>query len=360
MKFAAPYGLVADLHLHGWSSFSETLPSGVNSRLQGLLSELRRCAEETKKQGGLHVVLAGDVFHVRGSVAPSVLNPTKDALTAIHEEFGTLFIIIPGNHDLEGKNTTRIGSAVTALECEWVQVVNEPMWHEDINTVLVPWFESVDELKEQLQRLQPASDEEPGDAIIHAPIDGVIEGIPAHGLSPEYLASLDYKHVFAGHYHNHKAFPGNAVSIGALAHHTWSDVNSRAGFLIVTPAEKFTWFQSHLPQFIDLGQLAGVDPEEIPLLVDGNFIRARVEADKTIEVEEARNELLRMGARAVLVQKEPKKPADMEREGAAAVATGASLELSVSEFVQHMKSVKDSPAVLREALSVLGSVASTH
>lgn len=353
-----PYGLMADLHLHRWSSFATEGPDGVNSRLTALLGEIRRCAQEVANKGGNTIVMAGDVFHVRGSVAPSVLNPAIDCLDAIHNQFGTRFIIIPGNHDLEGRNSTRIGSAVTALSRDFVAIENETSHCEDIAATLIPWFESVDALKKELELHAPISGAS-WDAIIHAPIDGVIAGLPGHGLTPEYLAGLGYRRIFAGHYHHHRAFEGGAVSIGALAHHTWSDVGSRAGFLIVEPgSEHFAWRKSHLPEFIDLTKLMETEEitlEDIPLMVDGHYVRMRVEASKAKEVEEARVELLGYGAKAVLIQAEPKPPAETVRAGHT-VSAGASLETSVSDFVRGMKEVKNPSAVTAAALAVLGVV----
>lgn len=357
----APYGLMADLHLHNWASFSATDAAGVNTRLTALLGEIRRCALETQKAGGKYVVMAGDVFHVRGSIAPSVLNPTADALHAINKELGTEFIIIPGNHDLEGRDTTRIGSAVTALEsADHVRVVNEVTYLDEIDAYVFPWFERTDALLEHLEHFRPEEGEYEFDAIIHAPIDGVISGLPGHGLTPEILRALGYGRVFAGHYHHHKDF-GGVISIGALAHHTWSDVGSKAGFLVVYPgAKQHRWFQSHLPQFIDLSKLAAVEPDEIPLMVDGHYVRMRVEASKVKEVEAARTELLSFGAAAVLIQAEPKPPADEARTTSELIKTGASLEASVTEFVHGMKHLDDPSAVAAEAMSVLGTVVATH
>jgi DNA repair exonuclease SbcCD nuclease subunit len=363
-----PYGLLADLHLHPWSMFSVANEHGVNSRLVGLLWEIHRAAEAVHKAGGDTLVFAGDVFHVRGSVAPTVLNATKDMLYRCHSSFGTQFVIIPGNHDLEGKNSTRLGSAVTALEDSYVAVRNETCIDPHLNAALIPWFESVTQLKEELERQAPA---EKGayDAIIHAPIDGVIPGLPMHGLDPEYLAQLGYRRIFAGHYHNHKRmhpgvamgdpatdprYYGEVYSIGALAHHTWSDVGTQAGFLMVRPNE-VQFSASHLPQFLDLTRLTEVEPDELPMLVDKNYVRVRVEASKIKDVEAARAELLKMGAAGVLVQAEPKPAAEMARVGVATIKSGASLEVSVGDFIKSMKDI-DPAAVATEAMAVLGSV----
>lgn len=351
------YGLMADLHLHRWSAFATTTPEGLNSRLNSLLLEIERCAREVMDAGGKHVVMAGDVFHVRGSVAPSVLNPTIDCLRRLHKLLGTEFIIMPGNHDLEGRESERIGSAVVALEGPGVNVATRLCWHDDTKTIMVPWIEDTEKLmKEISEYANSITDASEWDLILHAPVDGVIEGLPLHGVSPEYLATLGYRRVFVGHYHNHKVMAdGKVVSIGALAHHNWSDVGSKAGFLLVNSSTgEFSWRKSHLPEFIDLARLVDLDPEDIPLLVDRNYVRVKVTADKAKMVEAARKELLDMGALAVLVQAEPAAPT---REGgvSATVASGASLETSVAEFIKGMKKDNE-PAVMKAALDVLSTV----
>lgn len=352
-----PYGLMADLHLHAWSAFSSTNPNGMNNRLAGLLSEIERCAKEVREAGGNTIVMAGDVFHVRGSVSPTVLNSTRDTLNGINEKYGVECIIMPGNHDLEGKESTRLSSAVTALESESVRVINEPYYIGGLRAVLLPWVESIDDLKAAIDKLgtgdMPKFLRKDTDLILHAPVDGVIKGLPHHGLSPEYLAGLGFKRVASGHYHNHKRFGSEVYSIGALSMHTWSDVGTKAGFLIMHP-DRVDWRKSHLPEFIDLSQLVGVDPESIPYLVDGNFVRVRVEASKSKDVEAARTELLEMGAKAVVVQAMPKPP--VRSDGVApSVASGSSLEVSVAEFVSHMIGVPNE-LVAKEALAVLTAV----
>lgn len=349
------YGLMADVHLHEWSSFSTTTKDGQNSRLVGLLDEIERCAGEVKETGGNTIIMAGDIFHVRGSVSPPVLNALRDRLDRCREAFGTHFVVLAGNHDLTGKDSTRLGSAVTALEQDYVRVCNQVHIDTDIGVMLVPWIENIDNLKEEIVALTrlDAHDHSEFDLILHAPIDGVIKGLPSHGLAPEWLASLGFKRVASGHYHNHKRFDGNVYSIGALSMHTWSDVGSRAGFLIVRP-DRVDWRKSHLPEFIDLSQLVGAEPESIPYIVDGNFVRVRVEASKTKDVEAARTELLEMGAKAVVVQAMPKPP--VRSDGVVpSAASGSSLEVSVAEFVNHMIGVPNE-LVAKEALAVLAAV----
>jgi DNA repair exonuclease len=345
---------MADVHLHAWSAFSTTLPDGMNSRLAGLLLEIERAALEVKAAGGHIVVIAGDLFHVRGSVKPSVLNPIRDLMHTLGIDHGIQFIVLAGNHDLEGRDATRLSSAVTALEGNDCWVINEPTYIDAIKTLMVPWIENIEELKKTIEAQVLPLERAKSNLIIHAPIDGVIDGLPASGLTPDYLNELGFKRVYAGHYHNHRRFcEGKVVSIGPLAHHTWNEIGCLAGFLLVNDVD-FSWRKSHLPEFVDLAKLAETltDETDIGLMVDGNFVRVKVAATKVKEVEAARKELLDLGARAVLVQAEPAAPI---REGTerATVESGASLEVSVAGFA---KTQPNPDEVAKAALDILSIV----
>lgn len=337
-----PYGLMADCHFHNWSAFSAVDEQGRNTRLVGLLNEFTRCVSEVFKAGGDTIYIAGDVFHVRGSIAPSVLNPVLDVFKAAIE-LGINIVVIPGNHDLEGKHSNRLGAAVTALESVNVTVAHKTTVSD---VLLVPWCESMEKLWEELRSIDP-EDRENLDVLIHAPIDGVISGLSG-ALDPSELAKLGFKRVFAGHYHNHVQFPGNKVfSIGALAHHSWSDVGTKAGFLMVYP-DQVRWMKSHLPEFIDITEKT--DPDTIPLIVEGNFVRIKTEAATMVEVESLRAELNDLGAKGAVIQNVKKSEVKREAGVVATVSAGASLEVSVSEFV---KSKGGDEKIITECLSIL-------
>lgn len=349
-----PYGLMADLHLHNWNQFADTMPDGMNSRLHGLLSEIRRCASEVKAAGGNTIYVAGDVFHVRGSVAPSVLNPACDMIREITAD-GITVVIIPGNHDLEGKQSTRLGSAVTALEGAGAVIHNGPQIVRGTDghvVVVVPWVETQEELKTLLEDITakvPTEALGQAELLLHAPINGVIAGLPNTGLDPTWLAGLGFRRVFSGHYHNHKDFENGVFSIGALAHHSFSDIGSKAGFLIV--GDDVRWMASHLPQFQDLDKLAMIDEESIPLMVAGNYVRVKTDKSKVAEIEGAKAELLGFGAKAVIVQSVPKASATRASSVTASVSAGASITTSVTEWINTQPF--NTPAVHLGAQQVL-------
>lgn len=349
-----PYGLIADIHLHRWSAFATTFESGINSRLNALLGEIARAAAAVQAAGGDTLVVAGDLFHVRGQLAPSVLNPTLDTFRDIIAS-GVSVFILPGNHDLEGKESDRVGSAVTALEGVGCMVVHEGTMLAEPRVVLVPWVEKVDELKALLTSQDFTLSMEQRvhyDLIIHAPINGVIIGIPDHGLEPTWLRDLGFNRVFAGHYHNHKDFCASKVfSIGALAHHTWSDVGSQAGFIIVHES-KVDFHPSILPKFIDV--TPEMKAEDVKAIAKGNFLRVKVSTSKVAEINAMREWLTAAGALGVIIIS-VKKAVD-ERTGAlaASVSAGASIHQSVSAFIQTL-GLPDPKLVELGAMEVLAA-----
>ena len=327
-----PFGIISDTHHHAWSAFSTVLPSGINSRLDMLLKETHRCADEVREAGGDTIFHAGDLFHVRGSLAPSVLNPTLDCYKSLIVR-GFKIVILAGNHDLEGKESNRVSSAITALEGVGCRVVNKTTYDMGgaAQMVMIPWTPVIAELKALIEMVDPA-DRAGCDLIIHAPLDGVIPGIPDHGLDPAWLAKLGFKRIFAGHYHHHKDFGGGVHSIGALAHHTWSDIGTKAGFLVVSETA-VKWHKSHAPEFVEI--TAETDIEEIPLIVDGNFVRAKINSSDAGDVRELREHLLDSGAKGVVILSQ--KKSSVEPRTGETITAGASLEVSVNDYIKAQK-----------------------
>ena len=299
-----PYGIISDLHLFNWQAFSFVNENKLNNRLVGLLSELVRCGEEVIKAGGDTLYCAGDLFHVRGSITPSVLNPTRDAFRKL-KDMGIAVRMIPGNHDLEGKDSDVVGSAVNLLSDDGIEVVHEPRYFQNNKVLMLPWYDNLDTLRANLAHcaacLKESRDETNWDVIIHAPLNNVIVGLPDRGLSTEELLSYGFKRIFAGHYHNHKVLADNfaVTSVGALAHHSWSDVYSKAGFLIVSDND-VRWMKSHLPEFVDItSDMSEADAE---LAAEGNYVRAHIIDGKMTTVEKIRDWMTASGAKGVIIK----------------------------------------------------------
>lgn len=343
-----PYAIISDTHNHGWSAFSTVNEHGINSRLAAILHEFGRVADTVRDAGGDTIYHAGDLFHVRGSVAPSVLNPTRSFMESLSSVHGVKWKVLPGNHDMELKEASVIGDSVQAVAGPKIDVIHSPMMFDGV--LMVPWIADLAKLQEIL--LSPVDDRANVDLIIHAPVDGVIKGIPDHGLDPNWLRGLGFKRVFAGHYHNHVDFGGGVYSIGAIAHHTWSDVGSKAGFLIVHD-DRVDFHASHAPQFVDID--GEMDDATIKCLVDGNFVRARVDSSaKGRNVNELRDWLIKLGAKGVSIMSV--KAPTHARAATSTIKAGSSLEVSVAEYIAG-RTFADAPQVITRCQKILSEAA---
>jgi DNA repair exonuclease SbcCD nuclease subunit len=346
-----PFGIISDTHNHLWSAFATTGHDGVNSRLRLILDETLRCAEEVAAAGGTTIYHGGDLFHVRGSIAPSVLNPTMDTYRHIINN-GINIVINAGNHDLEGREADRVSSAITALEGIGCTVVNEPTTYASMH--IVPWISNLAAFREAVEEY-PAHARTDVDLLIHAPIDGVIPGLPDHGIDGAYLAGLGYRRVFSGHYHHHKEVVFTRVwSIGALTHQTWSDVGAKAGFLIVTDGE-VKWRASRAPSFVEID--GTTDPDEIPLIVPGNYVRAKISSAKKSDVEALRAHLTKCGALGITIL-EVKDTSIIPRTGGPAIKAGATLEQSVGDFITTSTAAVDKARLQSVCADILTTVRS--
>jgi len=347
------YGIISDTHNHDWSAFSKQLSNGVNSRLQIILDETWRAAKAVKDAGGDALIHTGDLFHVRGKVSPSVLNPTLETYKRITEELGLKVYIIAGNHDLQGKESDDLGNAASSLREVGCEVINQPTLINDF--LFVPWISSVEELKDLLEKQAERKLVHPEvvDVFIHAPVDEVLPHIPSHGLTPEFLGDLGFNQVFSGHYHNHRDLDNGVYSVGALTHQTWGDIGSKAGFLIVKGSEVIH-YPSNAPEFLDLTEC---EPEEFPDLCANNYVRMKVKDASISEIEELRETLFELGAEGVQIM--PIKTSSVvERDlDAAETPELGSLEKGIEDWVDSSE-FKHKTAAKKAALEILSEVES--
>jgi DNA repair exonuclease SbcCD nuclease subunit len=356
------YGIASDLHCHAWSTFATIDSDGVNSRLRIILSELERTAAAIQKAGGKLLVIAGDIFHTRGSLDPEVLNPTQDTFRKILDT-GVEIAFIPGNHDLKGKDASALTSGAQTLGETFsteatVRPFNVPARWDNI--AFLPWRESIDELIASARKLagECGSQLSQTDLIIHAGIDGTLATMPPRGLTAGRLAALGFRRVFAGHYHHHVDHGGGVYSIGATTHQTWSDVNSKAGFLIVSD-DKVQFHESRAPRFIDI---TGMDVEEMEATVPNNYARFRGEGFTPEQLKELKEWLFEAGAKGVSIQV-PKSTTIVRTGATGAKSKAVTLDQSVLDYVDAAKDIPahiDRDSIKRECADVLSSAKAVY
>jgi DNA repair exonuclease SbcCD nuclease subunit len=240
-----PYAVISDVHLHPWSQFSYTLPNGRNNRLQQILDGIEQAATHLLKIGGNDLVITGDLFHTRGNVKPSVLNPTVDLFADLTSR-GVTVHGIPGNHDLEGINSDSLGNAMHSLSMlsDFTCYTSPTLLSS--KHLFIPWYE---DSKKILNLANERSYPNPNLTLFaHVGLNGVIPARIGNTINPDDF-DKGFKYVFCGHFHNHVSFDGRVFSVGALTHQTWSDVGSEAGYLIVYE-DRVEHFATNAPTFI--------------------------------------------------------------------------------------------------------------
>lgn len=340
-----PYSLSSDQHAHDWSQFASIDADGVNSRLRIILNELVRQAEMTKARGWRKMRLAGDLFHVRGKITPSVMNPTIAVFKQI-SAMGLEVEAIAGNHDLEDIFSNELGNAMQALdEIEGFSAITKPTLLDD-GVFMVPWIQDLDELRKVMKAGANAAH----DLIIHAPVNGVIKGIPDHGLEADELIALGYNRVFAGHYHNHVDFSHGVFSIGATSHQNWSDPGTKAGFLMLEDPNRTEFIESRAPKFVNVDHGVTV-PDATMIGIFGNYVRLRLQDEEEAVIKATRSSVENAGARGIVDHSSKKRPTV---RGAVNVKAGLTLEGAVTSYCrEHLNTTLDRDRVATMALDVL-------
>lgn len=354
--------IVSDIHANDWSQYSKTDHEGVNTRLRSTLDELARAATEVQNAGGKDLIICGDIFHVRGSIDPEVLNPVQETVRGILES-GVNIHAIPGNHDLKSKETTQLGSAIQTLSETFsmnavFKVYNEPKIEIIAGKLFafVPWFSTTDGLLKALDdiKLKCGASVQGAHVVMHAGIDGVVSGMPDHGLTAKILAAYGFNSIYSGHYHNRKNLGDGIWSVGATTHQSWRDVGTKAGFMLLHDDGSISEFDTRAPKFLDL---TGYSQDDMELAAPGNFVRFRGPPMTQKEIQEAREFFMNAGALGVSIE----APVAITSTRAAvrpASGTAVSVDQSVLNFADKMtlQTGIDRDMVKREAADVLASI----
>ena len=333
------YGIISDTHCHNLTTFWATNSEGVNTRLEIILSEILRAAKETSEMGGTLLFHAGDIFHVRGTIAPSVLNPTLECFERVVEEYKVIPVLLCGNHDAEFRDANEVGSAISALEGVGCKVINHPTVFCDF--VLIPWIRDKEQFLKTLEEKAAEVKGKSFDLICHAPIDGALKRFTSaecfHPDDIKKAAGAGLNRVFAGHIHNHKQIEGEKMwSVGAIAHHNWGDIGTKAGFILVKDDE-VEFRASRAPEFVEI--TPDMSETDAMLASDGNYVRATVEDLDEADIKDFRYQLETAGAKGVTIINH-KKPEEVATR--IQIDSSESLESVVAKYVN--KQITGMPA----------------
>lgn len=345
---------ISDTHYERFNRFASVdTNTGLNTRLLHTIDATKEAVEFAVSQGVKTLVHGGDCFHVRGKISPLVLNPVLELYRWIIEEKSMNVYMISGNHDLESKDADALSSAASALSAVGVNVINQCTPFPNEKLFFVPWFSSIDRVNKELADFKDIFDPSEYTAVIHAPMNGVIAGIPDHGLDPGALTKHGFKRIMCGHYHNHKSFDGGKViSIGSLTHQNFGDIHSKAGY-IIQQGDMLSHLETSAPKFVSIDDDSVTSQDEFEELVAGNFVRAQLTDATEQDVAELKADLKKAGALDSLITN-IKSTTPTARTSSA----GASVSMhgSVSNWVKTRGFGDVQDDVEKAALSILSEI----
>ncbi|HFP9309503.1 TPA: metallophosphoesterase [Raoultella ornithinolytica] len=327
------YGLISDQHYANWNSFSTTDIHRLNSRLKIQLDATIEAAKAIKAAGAEWMFCAGDTFHVRGSINPTVLHFVTETYKTIINDIGLKVAMLAGNHDLETNDSVYSANAASSLEAIGVQIVCGRPWSVQIGDLwvhMVSWRNSHAALLSDLKTLRKTLAGDNHHVIIHVGINDAIPTMPNVGVEAQDLKDLGFRMVFSGHYHNHKEIIPGVVSVGALTHQNWGDVGTLAGYLLVDEDATFEHHETSAPKFINLEE--GIDEAEIK----GNYIRYRATIESDEDGIRLKNVLNSLGAKGVVTNFIKKSSLVVAGASTAETSKIDSLKESVSAYCKIM------------------------
>lgn len=315
-----PYGIISDVHCNNWSAYSSYTSEGLNSRLVIILEAIEAAANKVLELGGKDLMITGDLFHTRGTLKPSVLNPTMALFKKLTDK-GIKVHAFDGNHDMEGKVVNEYNSSLYPLSfIDGFTVYYHPTV-VDKQFLFLPWEDKPQEVLDLVTKGSKLFSNLT--AFMHVGMSGVLPGNLGDTLHPADFDKLDLKYVFSGHFHNHVSFNSRIYSVGALTHQTWGDVGSKAGFVIVTD-KGVDHYETKAPKFEDY--LSGFE-------VKGDYIRIKDISLTEAEAKDFVQELLAEGALAV--QDQSTRPTIVEKDHAKAVKVDLGINTALETYCKH-------------------------
>lgn len=297
-----PILVFSDTHFHNWKSHA-TIVDGVNSRLSDTLKACIQAFEIGKAHGCKLALFGGDMFHVRGTLKPSVMNQAVSLFLRYGSEMDIL--MVPGNHDMEnfryGDTAVDIFSVV-----EGCSVASTPFsfnvhgW----SVGCLPYIHDSEEFKKEFKEL--AADK-PDVFLVHQGIDNfkTEPGMPDLGVTAQWLKdNADGAWVLAGHYHAAQQNE-RVISIGAPLQQNFGE-EEKTGCWVVYE-DRAEHFPLAGPRFvtIEADDLKALKKQESE--IKGNFVRVRTNKASLAEKLRERIEEVGGASATILVEHEFEK-----------------------------------------------------
>lgn len=268
----------ADWHFNDWKPFSKIIEFegyNLNSRLVDTILTFRKFYGQCMENQVDLVINLGDIFHMRNLFNMFFFNLVyREFQNQAHPELRTW--ILPGNHDLESKNSDPLEASVYSFDAiETMTVFGKPAIMEYKGNVFyfMPYTGDKKVREKHLEKFtKQTKKNKKGLNILlyHGIVTGAaLGGVKAKGGIPiRKLKPFDF--TFCGDVHIHQALGlGNIVYTGAPMQQNFGDEGQKRGYVLFdTKTKEWEFKPLKSPKFYKTGNLQ----KAVRLAKKGHFV----------------------------------------------------------------------------------------
>lgn len=386
---------MGDIHAHSFKDYSKTLEVGwddntgryvkvdseqfngrviaMNSRLFNIVSALSDVREYCLDNAINICLMAGDLFHSRGSVETVVFNSVYKVFERFKQD-NIEVIMIAGNHDQFDSSPVPENSLYTFNQiCKVVSVPEtidliDKDTGEIIKLCALPYSKDKLMLKKYLDKfVEDTKDDTGSDRILmaHLGLSGSLIGSANYVISDEWnindLNERYFKYTVLGHYHKPQFVTEGCFYTGSLLQNNFNDEGDKHGFMVLDT--DFRW---------DVQQVALDYPEFITITKDNvetfsaeqlakNYIRVASNATDADEVMGALDSVISEAAYAYEEDAFNQIRVEVEKDYDGDNRSDISISMSLTEVIQvyakeNAADSDDVKALIEKGLDIVSKV----
>ena len=279
----------------------------MNSRLHNILNGLCDMRDYADENSIEHILMAGDMFHKRGTIDVSVFNAVYRILSTF-EPLGIKLHAIAGNHDQIDNSKVPV-SAIHTLS-DVIHVVETPEVftiesnNESYQVLAVPYSKDKEYVLDSIKSLRKHLDNK-GESILmcHLGITGGKVGSGMYSMNGEYTLSellcSKWKYLIAGHYHQPQILAENAIYPGTPVQNSFSDEmpsdndGGYNGFFVLDMSKRYDihFVPIIAPRFVTVSSVKDLENLDSQFLQE-NHIRVKSDAKNVDDIKEVLTNIL--------------------------------------------------------------------
>lgn len=308
--------VTADWHLNNFQEFSKPIltewdeelyryvesnqGNTMNSRLFNQLNTICDMRDYCEINGINQLLIAGDIFHKRGTIDVSVYNAGYKVLSSF-KEFGVWVTAIAGNHDDIDNSQVPITSLHPLQEI--IHIIEKPedlelfdqSTNESVYILALPYSKDKKHILGYIDGYMKTHNSKESILLCHLGITGGVVGSGQYSMKDEYsLGELRYnkwKYLVAGHYHQPQILEYNSIYTGSPTQNNFGDErDGNNGFFVIDTNKRWDmrFIPLNAPRFITVTKdlLEDYTAEQLK----GNYIRAIATGDTEQQLHKALEE----------------------------------------------------------------------